>query len=101
MTQLSQLSPQPLWQIFEKICSIPHPSKHEQKISAWIQSFASELRLDIKEDKVVRPLYELSLEIQVSNSYEAEINAAASAVQEIKHLYAKLHMAADRREIAR
>ena len=52
MTQLSQLSPQPLWQIFEKICSIPHPSKHEQKISAWIQQFATELSLDVKEDKV-------------------------------------------------
>ena len=52
MTQLSQLSPQPLWQIFEKICSIPHPSKHEQKISAWIQSFANDLGLDVKEDKV-------------------------------------------------
>ncbi|WP_100913078.1 aminoacyl-histidine dipeptidase [Pseudoalteromonas spongiae] len=52
MTQLSQLSPQPLWQIFEKICSIPHPSKHEQKISAWIQQFATELGLDVKEDKV-------------------------------------------------
>lgn len=50
--QLSQLSPQPLWQIFEKICSIPHPSKHEQKISAWIQQFATDLGLDVKEDKV-------------------------------------------------
>ncbi|AIY65150.1 aminoacyl-histidine dipeptidase [Pseudoalteromonas piratica] len=52
MMQLSQLSPQPLWQIFEKICSIPHPSKHEQKISAWIQQFATDLGLDVKEDKV-------------------------------------------------
>lgn len=50
--QLSQLSPQPLWQIFEKICSIPHPSKHEQKISAWIQQFATDLDLAVKEDKV-------------------------------------------------
>ncbi|MDE3273012.1 aminoacyl-histidine dipeptidase [Pseudoalteromonas sp. G4] len=50
--QLSQLSPQPLWQIFEKICSIPHPSKHEQKISAWIQQFATDLGLEVKEDKV-------------------------------------------------
>lgn len=52
MTTLNQLSPQPLWSIFEKICSIPHPSKHEAKISAWIQSFATELNLDVKEDKV-------------------------------------------------
>ena len=52
MTSLSQLTPKPLWQIFEKICSIPHPSKHEQKISAWIQQFAQELGLDVKEDNV-------------------------------------------------
>ncbi|EEV1183310.1 TPA: hypothetical protein ACS53R_004875, partial [Salmonella enterica] len=25
MSELSQLSPQPLWDIFAKICSIPHP----------------------------------------------------------------------------
>lgn len=52
MTTLSQLSPQPLWTIFEKICSIPHPSKHEQQISAWIQRFATDLGLSVKEDKV-------------------------------------------------
>lgn len=52
MSQLSQLTPAKLWQIFEKICSIPHPSKHEQKISAWIQSWATNLGLSVKEDKV-------------------------------------------------
>jgi dipeptidase D len=52
MTTLSQLKPTTLWQLFEKICSIPHPSKHEQKISAWIQSWATELGLEIKEDAV-------------------------------------------------
>jgi len=41
-----------LWQLFEKICSIPHPSKHEQKISAWIQSWARDLGLSVKEDDV-------------------------------------------------
>lgn len=52
MSTLSQLKPAGLWQLFEKICSIPHPSKHEQKISAWIQSWAKELNLSIKEDAV-------------------------------------------------
>jgi len=52
MSTLSQLKPASLWQLFEKICSIPHPSKHEQKISAWIQSWAKELGLSIKEDAV-------------------------------------------------
>ncbi|EPP7630056.1 hypothetical protein ACUVB7_004277, partial [Providencia rettgeri] len=26
MSELATLSPQPLWDIFAKICSIPHPS---------------------------------------------------------------------------
>jgi len=52
MGTLSELKPASLWQLFEKICSIPHPSKHEQEISAWIQSWAKELGLSIKEDGV-------------------------------------------------
>lgn len=52
MSTLSQLQPARLWQLFEKICSIPHPSKHEQKISAWIQSWATELGLSVTEDTV-------------------------------------------------
>ncbi len=52
MSTLSQLKPASLWQLFEKICSIPHPSKHEQKISLWIQSWATELGLSVKEDAV-------------------------------------------------
>ena len=52
MSTLSHLEPASLWQLFEKICSIPHPSKHEQKISAWIQQWAIALGLAIKEDAV-------------------------------------------------
>ena len=52
MSKLAQLQPNKLWQIFEQICSIPHPSKHEQKISLWIQTWASELGLSVKEDAV-------------------------------------------------
>ncbi|RHW76391.1 aminoacyl-histidine dipeptidase [Colwellia sp. RSH04] len=52
MSTLSTLQPNSLWQIFEKICSIPHPSKHEQKISLWIQEWAKELGLTIKEDAI-------------------------------------------------
>jgi dipeptidase D len=52
MSALSQLKPSSLWQLFEKICSIPHPSKHEQKISLWIQSWAKNLGLSVKEDAI-------------------------------------------------
>lgn len=52
MSTLSHLQPQKLWQTFAKICAIPHPSKHEDKISAWIQSWSKEQGLAVKEDSV-------------------------------------------------
>ncbi|MFG1175704.1 beta-Ala-His dipeptidase [Erwiniaceae bacterium CAU 1747] len=42
MSELSQLSPQPLWDIFAKICSIPHPSYHEEALASHIMSWAKE-----------------------------------------------------------
>ncbi len=52
MTALTDLSPNLLWFFFDKICSIPHPSKHEAALSAWIQNWAREQGLSVKEDKV-------------------------------------------------
>jgi len=52
MSALSTLKPTSLWQLFEKICSIPRPSKHEEKISLWIQQWAKDLGLSVKEDTV-------------------------------------------------
>ncbi|WP_299803802.1 aminoacyl-histidine dipeptidase [uncultured Shewanella sp.] len=52
MTTLSQLQPQALWQWFEQICAIPHPSKHEQALSAHIQAWAKDKQLSVVEDKV-------------------------------------------------
>lgn len=40
MSELSQLSPQPLWDIFAKICSIPHPSYHEEQLAEYIVGWA-------------------------------------------------------------
>lgn len=42
MSELSQLSPQPLWDFFAKICSIPHPSYHEQALATYIVDWAAE-----------------------------------------------------------
>ncbi|SNY52267.1 Xaa-His dipeptidase Metallo peptidase. MEROPS family M20C [Arsukibacterium tuosuense] len=52
MAALSALYPQPLWQWFEQICAIPHPSKHEQALSQHIQNWARKLGLNVVEDKV-------------------------------------------------
>ncbi len=34
MSNLSNLSPAPVWEIFEEITRVPRPSKHEEKIIA-------------------------------------------------------------------
>ncbi|MGB1199558.1 MAG: aminoacyl-histidine dipeptidase [Thalassotalea sp.] len=52
MSTLSHLAPTNLWQLFEQLCAIPRPSKHEQKVSLWIQSWATDLGLDVSEDCV-------------------------------------------------
>ncbi|WP_345843586.1 aminoacyl-histidine dipeptidase [Shewanella algae] len=52
MSSLSQLQPQPLWQWFEQICTIPHPSKHEAALSQYIQNWAKDRQLEVIEDKV-------------------------------------------------
>ncbi|NMH66503.1 beta-Ala-His dipeptidase [Shewanella salipaludis] len=52
MTALHELQPQALWQWFEQICAIPHPSKHEQALSQFIQAWAKDKQLALVEDKV-------------------------------------------------
>lgn len=52
MSELSTLSPQPLWDIFAKICSIPHPSHHEEALVSHILSWASEKGLFAERDAV-------------------------------------------------
>ncbi|MFT7682150.1 MAG: dipeptidase D, partial [Moritella dasanensis] len=52
MANLSNLEPQVVWNIFEQMCANPRPSKHEEKVSAWIQQLAKDHNIECKEDKV-------------------------------------------------
>ncbi|MBY8074703.1 aminoacyl-histidine dipeptidase [Vibrio fluvialis] len=49
-SEISKLSPAPVWQFFDKICSIPHPSKHEEALAQYIIGWAKEQRLDVRRD---------------------------------------------------
>lgn len=49
-SEISSLSPAPLWQFFDKICSIPHPSKHEEALAQYIVNWATEQGLDVRRD---------------------------------------------------
>ncbi|MBD1575041.1 aminoacyl-histidine dipeptidase [Vibrio sp. S11_S32] len=50
-SEISQLSPQPVWQFFDKICSFPHPSKHEEALAQYIVSWAQEQNLEVRRDE--------------------------------------------------
>lgn len=52
MSEISQLSPQPVWQFFDKICSIPHPSKHEEALAQYIIEWAQSEGLAVRRDEV-------------------------------------------------
>lgn len=52
MKRLNKLEPQPLWNYFEEICQVPHPSKKEEKIISFLFDFAKSHNLEIKKDKI-------------------------------------------------
>nr|WP_175579522.1 aminoacyl-histidine dipeptidase [Vibrio hepatarius] len=39
-----------MWQFFDKICSIPHPSKHEEALAQYIIDWAKAQGLDVRRD---------------------------------------------------
>jgi dipeptidase D len=51
MKEITELEPKALWRQFAKICSIPHPSKHEEKLGAYIVEFAESHGLAFRQDE--------------------------------------------------
>lgn len=52
MQELQSTQGAPIWAFFEKICAIPHPSKHEEQLRNWIISWAESKNISCIEDKV-------------------------------------------------
>lgn len=52
MKELSNLKPANVWRFFGEIMSIPRPSKHEEKISAYIQKFGRDRGLETLSDEL-------------------------------------------------
>ncbi|WP_217512249.1 aminoacyl-histidine dipeptidase [Vibrio metschnikovii] len=51
-SEISSLSPTPVWQFFDKICSIPHPSKHEEALAQYIIDWATQQGLEVRRDPI-------------------------------------------------
>ena len=52
MSEIATLQPVCVWQNFDKICQIPRPSKHEEKISRYLVDFAKNCGLAVRQDEV-------------------------------------------------
>lgn len=52
MQQLELTKAASLWSNFLNICAIPHPSKHEQKLVAWIQDWAKQKKISCVQDDI-------------------------------------------------
>lgn len=52
MQLLQSRTASPVWSFFSTICSIPHPSKHEQQLVDWITNWASEQNIQCVKDEV-------------------------------------------------
>ncbi|MFC6632097.1 aminoacyl-histidine dipeptidase [Microbulbifer taiwanensis] len=52
MSNIAELNPAPLWKHFARLCEIPRPSKHEERVVAYIVDFCNERGLDVKLDKI-------------------------------------------------
>ncbi|KZN39043.1 aminoacyl-histidine dipeptidase [Pseudoalteromonas luteoviolacea CPMOR-2] len=50
-SEISNLEPKAVWQFFDQICSIPHPSKHEEALAQFIVDWASSQNLAVRRDK--------------------------------------------------
>jgi dipeptidase D len=50
--KLKDLTPAPLWSVFADLCSIPRPSKHEEKVILYVMDFARKHELEHYRDKV-------------------------------------------------
>jgi dipeptidase D len=50
MSTINELRPTLIWKYFEEILKVPRPSKKEEKIIAYLESFAYEKKLNYKKD---------------------------------------------------
>lgn len=52
MSEIRNLNPKAVWDIFQNLCDIPHPSKSEEKIRQYVKSFGEKLGLETIVDEI-------------------------------------------------
>ncbi|OFX25280.1 MAG: cytosol nonspecific dipeptidase [Bacteroidetes bacterium GWA2_31_9b] len=52
MSEVRNLNPKAVWEIFQSLCDIPRPSKHEQKVIEYVKKFGENLGLETIVDEI-------------------------------------------------
>ena len=93
MGELAKLYPKTLWEIFDNICAIPHPSKHEEKLAAWMMEWAKKNNIECKQDAtgnlVFRKPATKGMENRVPVILQAHIDMVPQANASTKHDFTK------------
>ena len=93
MGELAKLYPKSLWEIFDNICAIPHPSKHEEKLAAWMMEWAKKNNIECKQDAtgnlVFRKPATKGMENRVPVILQAHIDMVPQANASTKHDFTK------------
>ena len=50
---MNNLEPKEVFSIFHSITQVPRPSKHEERISAWLVNFAKEHNIECQVDEAM------------------------------------------------
>ncbi len=52
MCKIESLNPQIVWKHFAALCSLPHPSKHEEKVCEYVVEFAKANNIECEKDAI-------------------------------------------------
>src|SRR5690242_543639 len=63
---VESLEPKSVWKFFSGIAAVPRPSKHEEKIRAYVKQLAGSLRFTVREDRVG----DLVIEVPATKGHE-------------------------------
>lgn len=92
-TEISSIEPKPLWQWFDKICAIPHPSHYEDELAEFIVDWAKSLSLFAERDEVgnvlIRKPATKGMENRQKVALQAHLDMVPQANEGIDHDFTK------------
>ena len=89
MSDIQSLQPAKLWQWFDKICAIPHPSYHENELAEFIVNWAKGKNLFVERDEVgnvlIRKPATLGMENRPAVALQAHLDMVPQANENTQH----------------